>query len=340
MDNPVRKKILVIGGTGIIGEQIVHVAIEKQYEVFSISLERGYLPGGVEQIISDRTQSDYRSVVEKLNDRVSEFDLVVDAISFDGQSARSTYESFGKNTKRIIIISTTLVYDRTQKNNTPITEENILAITGQMGGYVDGKLEVERFWQEKTDVAWTIFRPYHILGEHSLLGCLPKHNRDMQLLELLKSEEPLELFDGGNTEFNYIHPKDIASGVFALAENEKTIGKAYNLVNPKIIKAKEYYSEIARQIGVNLKINSIDLDEVWNKYKQWELTTLPHVYSASGLFADTGFIPGISLGQAVSDALKNGYVFDDKSMKVHERMNKMPRPQFIEWLRDYYDSRK
>ena len=100
----------------------------------------------------------------------------------------------------------------------------------------------------------SLFRPYHILGKHSLLGCSPLHNRDKELIQIIKEEKELNLCSGGDIPLNFIHPDDISEAIIKTIGNEKTYRQTYNLVNPKVILAKDYYQEIGRQMGKEVRI--------------------------------------------------------------------------------------
>ena len=329
-------KALVFGGTGVVGKPIVEALHRQKVAVWSVSLEKASLPSAVSQCLIDRSSPDYENSINQLHAQAGGWDLVVDTFSFDDKTGRETHRLFKEKAKHIVTISTTLVYDRTsQATDDPIAENTPLAQAGQLGGYVDGKLKLEEFWRSVDDVAWTIFRPYHILGRSSLLGCAPEHNRDPKLLERLRNGERLRLAGGGSTPFNYVHPKDIAQAICEAAGNSKAFSQAYNLVNPEEITAREYYTEIARQVGGTLLIEPVSIETIWNEQKGWEMTTLPHLYSVQKLKKDFGFVPATPLSEAIKDSIESYPTVHEQPEKipVHQRINKLPRPKKPSWLR-------
>lgn len=145
------KNILVIGGTGILGKPLVFQLIKhNEYKVYSIALNKAEnppYPKSVEQYIVDRYSSVYKNIIEKIISQADHmFDAVIDLIAYDDKSAEQTYSLFKNSAKQIITISTTLVYDRSKEAKGPITEKTALAKEGEYGGYVDGKLKLEKFW--------------------------------------------------------------------------------------------------------------------------------------------------------------------------------------------------
>lgn len=329
-----KKNILIIGGTGIVGKPTVMQLIKhNEYNVHSIALKKTDFPSSVKQYVVDRATEEYSELIQKLNLEIDAWDAVIDIVAFNAEGGKSTYSLFKNHTQHIILLSTSLVYDRTKENSGPITEDVQLASEGQFGGYVDGKVRLEKFWQSVTDVNWTLLRPYHILGAESLLGCIPEYNRDPKLIERLKNGEILRLCNGGNIQFNYIHPKDIATAVYKIIGNTNTFKQVYNLVNPQLVLAKDYYAEVAKQVGGTLNIETVPMDEIWSEMKGWEMTTLPHVYSIKKLQRDIDFTPGITLEEGIRDAITYPAKVVATEIPIHHRMNKLPHPSRPKWLK-------
>lgn len=333
------KNVLVIGGTGILGRPLVEYLVKSEkYKVFSVALdtvENDSTYETVSQYRIDRYTEGYEQITNQIVSQLNGgLDAVIDLIAYDRISSEQTLSLFGNHTKHIITISTTLVYNREQENNDPIDETTPLAPEGQYGGYVDGKLRLERFWQEALGVNWTILRPYHVLGKWSLLGCTPEHNRDPQLIQKIQGQKMLSLVNGGEIALNYVHPEDVAQVIEGLIGNSETFSKAYNVVNPTVITALEYYDKIGMKLGKNLRVKSVPLSRIWEEEKGWEMTTLPHVYSTDSLKADVGFVPRITLLQGIEDAIAHQPTFDipKEEISVHKNMNKLPRPKKPRWL--------
>lgn len=293
-----------------------------------------YLPKKTEQHKIDRgSHIAFSELITKTTRKVGGWDFVFDIIGSHDKDAQQTCDLFRNTSTRLIFLSTTLVYSRSERVDNPLPSHYPTATPGEMGGYVDKKVRMEQYIQSQT-LPWTILRPYHILGPHSLLGCIPDHNRDPELIDRLKRGEALTLCNGGEIDFNIVHPADIGRAVLAVAENPATIHKAYNCVNPEPVKARDYYAEIARQVGGTLKIKSKSYQEVWDESGGWELTSLPHMYDVSDLERDTGFVPRVSYQECIRDALAYPPLVsgDVNAIPVHQRMTVLPRPRRFSWL--------
>lgn len=303
--------MLLLGGTGIIGTAVAQLAVEKGFDV-TVS---GIKPGQVK----------YTTFVHA-NDVFEEpgtWDLVFDICSFGRSAAEKTYVAFRARTSKFVLMSSTLVYDRTNISYKPITSTHKRADFGTQGGYVDAKLSLESFWESVTDVPWTIIRPYHILGKGSYLGCLPPHNRDPCLLKAISSGS-ISLCDGGRIPLNVVNPRDIGEVVLRMLQTTKTDFQKYTVVNPEEITARDYYRAIADNLGVSLNIKSLLGEKVWDS-KEWVLTTLPHLYDVSDLKKDIGFVPCISFEKSLKEAMSVQLpVTSKRDLSVYERMHKSP----------------
>ncbi|SFC05770.1 NAD-dependent epimerase/dehydratase family protein [Pseudoalteromonas denitrificans] len=323
------KKILLIGGTGIVGNAMIEAALEKKFHITVISNnENALLPTGVLHIFADKYSSDYDLKLKAL----PKSDFVYDIIEYGLDDAKKTHEIFKDKTPHIIVLSTTLIYDRENVFNEAISESNPSIPSKMYGGYVDSKLLVEDFWLNQTDVNVTLLRAYHILGVGSLLGCLPLHNRDPLIVERIESGETLHLFNEGNIPLNFIHPKDLASAVLGVANNHLCFNKAYNAVNPQVYFIKDYYHQLAALLCKKVNIKGLDYEEVYGR--GWEMTLLPHCYDISALQRDSGFNPTIGLDIGLRDAL-TGYPFSVTAtdlIPVFKAMNKGDDPKKISWL--------
>lgn len=328
--------VLLIGGTGVIGSVTAKILDYAGYSVHSIGLEPNpFLPKTITQHIVDQEDPIlFTKLIKKITDEIGKWYFVFDVIGSQEKDAQQTCNLFRDTGTRLIFLSTTLVYSRTEKIDYPLPSTHPLASLGEMGGYVDKKIAMEQFIQSQT-LPWTILRPYHILGPQSLLGCIPDHNRDPELVARLQRGEPLSLCNGGDIAFNIVHPTDIGRAVLAVINTPKTIHKIYNCVNPEPVTARDYYAEIARQVGGTLKIKTKSYQEIWDEQGGWELTSLPHLYDVSDLEHDTGFVPRISYQECIRDALAHPPALDPTApIPVHQRMTALPRPRRFSWLTD------
>jgi nucleoside-diphosphate-sugar epimerase len=110
-------------------------------------------------------------------------------------------------------------------------------------------------------MTWTILRPCHIYGPGSLLGCLPAHSRDAELLQRLQNGEALKLVGGGHFLQQPIFAADLAATILSCAGNEKSYNQIFMAAGPEIVESREYYRIIADLLNVKLRIEELPVTE-------------------------------------------------------------------------------
>jgi dTDP-glucose 4,6-dehydratase len=257
------EKILVIGGSGHVSGAVVRAALAANYQV--TTLTRGEKPpvGKVRTLHADR--HDGAAVAKAMQSVAGErFAAVIDCIGFNAEDMRQDLEVFALQTDHLIFISTDWVYEPTLRTY-PQTVENTNFITGDRGGaeaYGWGKLMAENYLREHAPATLnhTIFRPCHIYGMPSELGCFPGHCRDAELIKRMLDGETLQLVDNGRLLQQPIDCDDLAKTMISAIGNDKSYGKVFNMAGPEIVESREYYAMIAEALNVELKTEDIDYE--------------------------------------------------------------------------------
>jgi nucleoside-diphosphate-sugar epimerase len=165
-----RMDILVIGGTGIVGKPFCDQARNKHnLTVLAKDEGLGRPPRGIRFYEGDRKDTDnFGRQLSAIVDSHGPFDGVFDICQYDEEDARVVHDVLKGKTKKLVILSTTLVYDRSNLSYLLTSPDLDLAEEGVLGGYVDGKIGMEKFWRNSGFRNLAILRPYHILGKGSV----------------------------------------------------------------------------------------------------------------------------------------------------------------------------
>lgn len=250
--------VLVIGGSGHVSGAVVRAALAGKHQVWTITRGQRPLATGVKSLIADRCDAvAMRTVVEK---NALIWDLVVDCIGYKPEEMRLDIELFRNCARQLVFISTDFVYDPARRLF-PQPASSEFYVTGGEGSLSYGALkrecELELINGDTGNMKWTILRPCHIYGPTSLLGCLPLHGRDPELINKLRNGEPLRLVGGGHFLQQPITADDLAATVISIAGNNAACGEIFNMAGPDIIESRRYYQIIADSLNVKLNIEEI-----------------------------------------------------------------------------------
>ena len=258
------KQVLVIGGSGHVSGAVVRAALADGYKVYTLT--RGNRPavGQVVELHADRHDAD---AVQKVMQSIAgeRFDAVIDCICYNADDMKQDLEIFAPAAGTLLFVSTDWVYEPTLRRY-PQPVENSPYLTCDHDGFESygwGKLMAENYLREHApaNLKYTIFRPCHIYGMPSELGCFPGHCRDKELIAKLLKGEPLKLVENGRMLQQPIDCDDLAKTMISCIGNEKANGKAFNMAGPDIVESRKYYEIIADVLGVELKTESVDYDK-------------------------------------------------------------------------------
>lgn len=250
-------QILLIGGSGFVSGTLARMAHAAGHDVWAVTRGQRALVEGVTPVIADRRDQDaLRNAIAQTN---QQWDLVVDCIGYEASDAQQDIEIFATRARHLVFISTDFVYDPAHRQF-PQGEETDYYLSDGYGGK---KRQCELIFLNSapTDMAWTVVRPCHIYGPGSLLGCLPLHGRDPDLLQKLQRGETLQLIGGGHFLQQPILAADLAQTILSCAGNTQCHGQIYLTAGPDIIESRQYYEIIAEQVGVPAQIEEVSVTQ-------------------------------------------------------------------------------
>jgi nucleoside-diphosphate-sugar epimerase len=240
-------KILVIGGTGVIGSAFQAEAPRRGLEMASLSLDPDFLGNGFRNLkvdVASLSQQEMKSLLV-----AEQPTRIMDLLGLPDHLAQIVADHAAAEAVRVALISSCLLYDHDGSGE---VDENCPTIGGEaaLHPYQATKLARELFWRGRQDVDWCILRTHHVLGRGALLGCIPPLNRDPDLLDALRANRVLGLAAAGEIKLSYIHPADFAANALELMEDDTTRHTILPLVHPVPVKASAYYSLVAEALGL------------------------------------------------------------------------------------------
>lgn len=246
-------QILLIGGSGFVSGTLARTALAAGHQVWTVTRGQRGLVDGVTPVIADRRDS--HALQNALAQTDIQWDLAVDCIGYEVADAQQDVALLRTRARHLVFISTDFVYDPARRTF-PQGEETDYYLADGYGGK-KRQCESVLLSSDTGAMQWTVVRPCHIYGPGSLLGCLPLHGRDPELLTKLRRGEPLHLIGGGHFLQQPILAADLAQTILSCAGNPHCHRQIYLTAGPDIIESRRYYEIIADVLGVQVQIEEI-----------------------------------------------------------------------------------
>lgn len=248
------KNIIVTGGCGFIGSEVVKQLLRKGYEVRvvdNLSKEESSVKEGYEFVKGDLTQKEVALEVFKGMDACLNLAAKIGGIGYfhkypatilseNNKIYSSTFEAAVKNKiKRMVTVSSSMVFE--SAINFPSAEEDVLKIQPPVSSYGFSKLVGEyysrAFWDEYK-LPYSICRPFNAYGINEYPGeeIGYAHVIPDLIKKILKGQYPLELLGDGQQIRCFTHVSDLANGIITVMESEKAINEDFNIADPSPIK--------------------------------------------------------------------------------------------------------
>lgn len=249
-----KTKILVTGGAGFIGSEIVKQLIEKNIYVRvadNLSKKDAQVDERAEFLKIDLTDFSQTKKVFKGIDICINAAAKIGGIGYfhkypatilseNNKIYSSTFEAAAHNQlKRMVYISSSMVFE--SATSFPSNEEDIEKIPPPVSSYGFSKLTGEWYchsFYDQYKLPFSICRPFNAYGinefperEVGYAHVIPDLVR-----KILSGQYPLELLGDGNQTRCFTHVKDVASGIIAVALHKKGENQDFNIGSDKEIK--------------------------------------------------------------------------------------------------------
>jgi len=239
------KKVLFIGGTGVISSACSDLALEKGLDLhlFTRGTSIRPIPSGAKVIQGDI--NDLAGVEEMLEEH--QFDVVVNWIVYEPVEVERDIKLFGGKVGQYVFISSASAYQKPIKK-LPITEETPLE--NPFWAYSRAKQACEEILIEayqKEQFPATIVRPSHTYDK----TLLPFPGGYTTLDRIIKGK-PVIIHGDGTSLWVLTHHRDFAVGFVGLLGNDRAIGEAYQITSDNLITWNAIFQAFADAEGVTL----------------------------------------------------------------------------------------
>lgn len=249
-----KTKVLVTGGAGFIGSEVVKQLLKKRYHVRAaddLSKLEAKIPKGCEFVKVDLTNKRGASKAMEGVDYCIHLAAKIGGIGYfhkypatilseNNKMLSSVFEAaVAKRIKRIIYLSSSMVFESTK--SFPSKEKDISKIPPPVSAYGFSKLVGEWYchaFHDEHGLEYTIIRPFNAYGINEFPGgeVGDAHVIPDLIKKILSGQYPLELLGDGNQTRCFTHVSDIARGVIMAMESDRGINEDFNIGSEKEIK--------------------------------------------------------------------------------------------------------
>lgn len=266
-------KIVVTGGCGFIGTEVVSLLLKKGYEVRVIDdlskpesrPEAWAGKGKVELLRQDLTDSDRTLELFQGYDLCVNLAAKIGGIGYfhkypalilseNNRIYSSTFNAaLRAGMKRIVYVSSSMVFE--SATSFPSKEADVATIPPPRTAYGCSKLIGEwycRAYWDQHRLPFTIIRPFNAYGILEAPGeeIGYAHVIPDLVKKLLSGQHPLELLGDGRQTRCFTHVSDIAAGLVAAMESEAGINEDFNISSPEEITMLELARRLHKACGI------------------------------------------------------------------------------------------
>lgn len=291
-------KLLIIGGSGFVSGHVMNAALAAGHEVWYVTRGLRDTVPNAHPILADR--SDPAALRDVLSAVGTRFDAVLDCICFNAEQARSGLSVFSLFTNRVVAISTDSCYDSAYKN-VPQNEHGERYFEDNSYGAHKRRMELVFLNECPDSIRWTLFRPPHMYGPRSELGCFPTHTRQKDLLDHLRKGRPVTLAGGGDYLLQPLDARDLARAMIACIENEKTYNEIFCIAGPDVVTNKQYFEILGEILGLPVHFETIPEAGYADAHPDAVIYFCDRVYDLQKLQNADLPLPEIGLRQGLTD---------------------------------------
>lgn len=236
------KKILFIGGTGVISSACTQLCIERGYELHCLNRGRSERSLPPEVVRHTGDIRDLKSITELLKGH--HFDAIVDWIAYVPEHVQKDIAMFRTMTDQYVFISSASAY-QTPPRMLPITESTPLF--NPFWEYSRNKIACEDLLVSEyraNGFPMTIVRPSHTYDK----TMLPFRGRYTVIDRMLNKKKVIVIGDGTSL-WTLTHHVDFARGFAGLLGNPKAIGEAFHITSDEILTWNQIFDIVASCAG-------------------------------------------------------------------------------------------
>lgn len=256
-------KILILGGTGAMGQHLVKLLNTSENEIYITSRKQNKSDNSIHYILGNAQEISFLKKTLILK----KWDVIVDFMVYSTNTFKDRYQKLLEATLHYIFLSSARVYANSSvalTENSPLllnTEKDLNFLNTDE--YSLAKARQENLLKQSNLNNWTIIRPYITYSENRLqLGTLEKED---WLYRALKGKTIVFSKDIASKLTTLTYGLDVSIAISKILNNEKVYGEVFHITSNKYISwgniLNIYLNELEKFLGYKPKIMLTDLKE-------------------------------------------------------------------------------
>jgi nucleoside-diphosphate-sugar epimerase len=268
-------KILITGGCGFIGSELIKQLVEKGgYEITvadnlskpESSIKQGYKFVNIDLTDKQATENLFKqgfdicvNLAAKIGGIGYFHKIPAVILSENNKIYSSTFEAAVKyNLPRMIYISSSMVFESAEKF--PSKEEDLSKTLPPLSSYGFSKLVGEQYchaFNTQFGLKFSICRPFNAYGINEAPGeeVGYAHVIPDLIKKILNSDGNLEILGDGEQTRCFTHISDLARGIIAVIESPEAINQDFNIGSSDEIKISDLAEKLWKLCGKKEKLN-------------------------------------------------------------------------------------
>lgn len=249
-------KVLVIGGSGVIGSGIVESAAKAGHDITAVSRQKTIIQKDFPNVRRIRADwSDINSAQAIINEGGGGYEVVVDGRVFTKEQLIRDLEIAGRHCAQFVYISTVGVYEQPFHN---ATEDAPKRLEKLLWSYSYGKRDAEIYIEQNRDkypCGITVIRPPLTYGNTRIpIAVAPQRFSHYTLIDRIIKHKPIVFIKDGNNQGCITHISTFADGVAGTFLNRAAIGQAYHICDDVSYTWEDVINTVGEIIGVKPEI--------------------------------------------------------------------------------------
>lgn len=241
-------KLLILGGTGTIGREIVYQALERGHHVTVLSrgTRQAAFDKDVQMVCGDRRDEEtMQNLARKVRPEV-----VMDLACYGENDARITCNAFRRCAEQLIFASSVAAYERPCRSF-PIQEQFESLRNSPEFSYGFEKAEMERYLQKEmgnpSSAAITILRPSLTFGRGACNFGILRQNRNV--LRRIREGKPVLMTGEGAIPWSFTFTPDLAAAFLGACGNPRTYHEVFHVTNTELVVWEDLYKAVGKVAG-------------------------------------------------------------------------------------------